>query len=118
MSDSRLVYSTDPEKNRKCPKCRELTESCTCRTDDAPAQSWSVVLRIEKSGRGGKIVTVIDGFPRTEHLLTQLSRDLKSRCGSGGTFGYGERYGFIEIQGDKREIIRKVLVSKGIACKG
>lgn len=118
MSDSRLVYSTDPERNRKCPKCRELLESCVCRKDDTAEAKYSAVLRIEKSGRGGKVVTVVDGFPRIEQLLRNLEKDLKARCGSGGTYGYGERFGYIEIQGDKREMIRKVLAAKGIPCKG
>lgn len=118
MSDSRLVYSTDPERNQKCPKCRELLESCVCRKEDMAEAKYSVVLRIEKSGRGGKVVTVADGFPRIEQLLRNLERDLKARCGAGGTYGYGDRFGYIEIQGDKREMIRKVLTAKGIPCKG
>lgn len=118
MSESRLVYSTDPEKNKKCPQCRELKESCVCRPEESAATSLRVSLRLEKSGRGGKIVTVIDGFPRAESLLLKLSRELKNRCGAGGTFGYGDKFGFIEIQGDKRENIRKILASQGIVCKG
>ena len=43
---------------------------------------------------------------------------MKSRCGSGGTIRTGNPYGLIEIQGDKREIIRHVLLEQGIWCKG
>ncbi len=119
MDDARLVYSTDPEKNKTCPKCRELLESCSCKAASGVRGGvFTVVLRIEKSGRGGKTVTVIDGFPRSEPVLRDMARDLKSRCGSGGTYGYGEKFGFVEIQGDKRELLRAFFAGKGIPCKG
>ncbi len=119
MDDAKLVYSTDPEKNKTCPKCRELMESCSCKVHErVRGGTFAVVLRIEKAGRGGKTVTVIDGFPRSEPVLKDMARDLKARCGSGGTYGYGEKFGFVEIQGDKREVLRKFFSSKGITCKG
>lgn len=79
---------------------------------------YTGVMRIEKSGRGGKTVTVIDRLPRHPHYLEKLSRDLKTRCGSGGTWRIGENGGMVEIQGDKREMLRKIAGSMGITVKG
>lgn len=119
MSDSELVYSTDPERNRRCSKCKKLVLECVCHA--APAEKMSdyvAVLRMESANRGGKIVTVIDKLPPTETFLAALAQKLKNRCGSGGTYRTGNPYGKIEIQGDKREIIRKVLLEQGIRSKG
>jgi len=71
-------------------------------------------LRVEKSGRGGKTVTVVDGLPRNRELLKQLAGELKRACGTGGTTGDTH----VEIQGDQREAIRALLVAKGWAVKG
>ena len=79
---------------------------------------FTAVLRLEKSGRGGKIVTVIDHLPPSDNYLVPLAKLLKSRTGSGGTHYNGASGGVIEIQGDKRELIRKILAQKGIPVKG
>lgn len=82
------------------------------------APKLTVVVRIEKGGRGGKIVTVIEGFPRAPHLLEKLSREFKARLGTGGTCGIGEKGGYLEVQGDQRERVRGLLREKGIGSKG
>lgn len=119
MKDSELVYSTDPERNRKCPKCKKLMPECICQ-DEEPVSKYGWVARIrrETAGRQGKEVTLIDQLPPTEIFLAELARKLKNRCGSGGTYRTGNPYGTIEIQGDKRELIRKVLTELGIRFKG
>ncbi len=71
-------------------------------------------LRIEKSGRGGKTVTVIDGLPNEELFLRELTTKLKKGAGSGGTYHREGRDGVIEIQGDKRELIAQLLAKEGI----
>ena len=76
------------------------------------------ILRIEKQGRGGKTVTVIDRLPKNEVFLKSLTTLLKKKCGSGGTFLMEGRDGVIEIQGDKREMIRSTLQKEGIQTKG
>jgi translation initiation factor 1 len=117
--DSRLVYSTDPALMRKCPKCRELETSCICPTEvDATTYKFVAKLRIEKSGRGGKTVTVIDELPKNELFLKDWTTRLKKKCGSGGTYLMEGKEGAIEIQGDKRELIRAALTSAGIRFKG
>jgi translation initiation factor 1 len=117
--NTRLVYSSDPELNRKCPVCKEVLSECTCQPEEDPAaMKFTAVLRIEKQGRGGKTVTVIDRLPRNDAYLKELTTLLKKKCGSGGTHLLNESVGVIEIQGDKREIVRTVLTQQKITHKG
>ena len=119
MKDTKLVYSTDPKLNQKCPKCRELMPECTCVADPGVKQyNFVAVLRIEKSGRAGKTVTVIDQLPKSEIFLRDLTKKLKNKCGAGGTYLMDGKEGVIEIQGDKRELIRELLAKDGIKTKG
>jgi translation initiation factor 1 len=60
----------------------------------------------QKAGRGGKTVTVIKGFvgiglPEKE----QLAKAMQKACGTGGTVKKGQ----IEIQGDKRQKVARIL---------
>ena len=60
----------------------------------------------QKAGRGGKTVTVVKGFvgiglPEKE----QLAKAMQKACGAGGTVKDGQ----IEIQGDKREEVARIL---------
>ena len=117
--EGRLVYSTDPALNQKCPKCKEVVSECVCVAEPDPkAYKFIAVLRIEKQGRGGKTVTVIDKLPKNEIFLKDLTSLLKRKCGSGGAYLMDGRDGVIEIQGDKREIIRAALEKEGIRSKG
>lgn len=114
----RLAYSTNPSLNQKCPKCKEAVSECGCAPDRAiGSEKITAVLRIEKSGRGGKTVTVIDRLPKSESYLKELCTELKKKCGSGGTY-FVREFGVVEIQGDKREMIRASLVKKGLVVKG
>lgn len=122
MSDnSRLVYSTDSSKKEKCPKCKELLSECTCEKADGLARKsgykFVAKLRMEKSGRNGKIVTVIDELPKQEIFLRDLTTELKKKCGSGGTYLTSGKEGVIEIQGDKRDMIRTIFTKKGYNFK-
>ncbi|MCC7442727.1 MAG: stress response translation initiation inhibitor YciH [Bdellovibrionales bacterium] len=115
----RLVYSTDPALNQKCERCRELKANCVCEPEvDPKSYKFHAVLRIEKAGRGGKTVTVIDNLPKNGIFLKELCSELKKKCGSGGTVLMDGKEGVIEIQGDKRNLIRAALEKKGIRTKG
>ncbi|MBI1869562.1 MAG: translation initiation factor [Chlamydiae bacterium] len=117
--DRTLVYSTDPQKNQKCPKCKFLISECTCQSHHLiRLSSFTATLRIEKAGRGGKTVTVIDRLPREEKFLKNFARTLKTRCGSGGTYRIENGFGLVEIQGDKRDLIRSIFQKEGIQYKG
>lgn len=114
MSRGRPVYST--EKGTLCPKCGWPLELCRCgeRRDEAVPDAVIAKLRLEKGGRGGKEVTVIDGLPKNAAYLDALARDLKKACGTGGTV----RDGVIELQGDRRERAAALLRQRGIRVKG
>jgi translation initiation factor 1 len=58
-------------------------------------------------------VTVIDGLPLAGPQLRELARELKKRCGVGGS----TRGEAIEIQGDAREVIRQELEARGYRVK-
>ena len=119
MSNSRLVFSTDPRDNVICPKCRKKKLDCKCVIEESVVLSQiTAVFRIEKNGRGGKTVTVLDSLPKNTEFLKALTKELKAKCGSGGTYEIGPKSGTIEIQGDKRDVMKKTLQEKGIKFKG
>ncbi len=117
MSDrdgGRIVYST--AAGRICPGCGWPANDCRCSTSiDQPIPERIVAkLRMEKKGRGGKTVTVVDGLPRNAAFLRELSQELKRACGTGGAVLEGA----IELQGELRERVRDVLIKKGYVVKG
>lgn len=67
----------------------------------------------ETKGRAGKGVTVITGLPLAPPQLEELARQLKRRCGSGGTV----RGNTIEIQGDHRDTLVAELIALGYQAK-
>jgi len=58
-------------------------------------------IRREKSGRGGKTVTTVKGFPVRVNQIerAKLLKTLKSSLGTGGTWNTST----MELQGDRRE---------------
>lgn len=69
-----------------------------------------VDIRRETGGRGGKTVTVIDGFIGIGLLeKEQLAKKIRGACGCGGTV----KDGAIEIQGDQRDTIARILTEAG-----
>src|SRR3954468_16409041 len=69
-----------------------------------------VDIRRETGGRGGKTVTIVEGFvgiglPEKE----QLAKKMRAACGCGGTVKDGQ----IEIQGDQRETVARILTEAG-----
>lgn len=116
---SRLVFSTNPDDNRRCPACGELLSECTCRpAASTEAGTFTAKIRIETAGRGGKTVTVIDELPANVEYLKDLARKLKTGCGCGGTHAIASGRGRIEIQGDNRPRVREILQKAGVRFKG
>jgi len=69
-----------------------------------------VDIRRETGGRGGKTVTVADGFVGIgEPEKDQLAKKIRSACGCGGTV----KDGAIVIQGDQRETVARILSEAG-----
>ena len=96
-----IVYSTNPDFNY------ESQEEYEPETLDRKQQKLRVA--IEKKGRGGKTVTVINGFIGKEDDLKELGRLLKTKCGVGGSVKDGE----ILIQGEFKQRIIDLLKAEG-----
>lgn len=110
---SGLVYSTDV--GRICPTCRRPVAQCACKRAAAVRPTGDGVVRVSRSskGRGGKTVTLVAGVLLDDAALTQLAKALKTACGSGGTV----KDGVIEIQGDHRDLLVRVLTAQGHVVK-
>ena len=67
----------------------------------------------ETKGRKGKGVTLISGVPLPPVELKKLAKELKQKCGTGGTL----KDGVIEIQGDHRDALIALLKAKGWPVK-
>ena len=107
-----IVYSTaDDDYEVRKIDTRDV-ETAVARS--LPPAEQTISIQREKKGRGGKQVTVLRDFQLTAKDLEVLGKQLKKRCGSGGTVKEG---GIIEIQGDHREIIATMLQKQGYKTK-
>jgi translation initiation factor 1 len=111
------VYST--EFGRICKKCGKPENQCNCKkgkpqkADNKVIKDGVIRLRLERKGRGGKAVTLVEGLVLNETGLKELSKELKKICGTGGAL----KGGIIEIQGDQRDKLLPVLSGKGFVVK-
>lgn len=114
--NARTVYSTG--SGSVCATCGWPSRDCKCSSQfarDEPLPSKIVAkLRVEKSGRSGKTVTVVYDLPRNQAFLKGLATELKRACGTGGAVLENA----VEIQGDLRDRIRTALTKKGWTVKG
>jgi translation initiation factor 1 len=79
-------------------------------TDPKKKSRGRVDIQRQTGGRGGKTVTVVKNFvgiglPEKE----KLAKEMQKACGVGGTVKEGR----IEIQGDKREEVARILMKAG-----
>ena len=116
--DRVLVYSDDPKDQLKMSGALERAEKTKAVQGQIEKNQFCAVFRIEKNGRGGKTVTVIDQLPNSDDFLKSLTKELKAKCGVGGSYRIENSKGYIEIQGDKREAIKKIFDTKSIKYKG
>jgi translation initiation factor 1 len=95
-----FVYSTDP--NFRFEETNEQHETLE------PGQQ-KLKVRLETKHRGGKAVTLVEGFLGTPADMEALGKQLKNFCGTGGSAKDGE----ILVQGDQREKVLQWLVKNG-----
>lgn len=99
-----VVFSTDPDYKYRTAKEQEAE------TPTPAEQNLRIWLDRLK---GGRVATVVRGFAGSQQDLAELAKELKSKCGVGGTAKDGE----IIIQGDHRDRVADLLVRAGYRCK-
>ena len=88
-----FVFSTDPN-------FRFEEEDIPVSETLVPKQQ-KLKIRLDTKHRGGKAVTLVEGFIGKEDDLEDLGKKLKNYCGTGGSV----KDGLIIIQGDQRDKI-------------
>lgn len=96
-----VVYSTNPNFSYESESEEEQ--------ETLLKNQQKLYVSIDRKQRGGKDVTLIEGFIGTEEDLKELGKILKSKCGVGGSVKDGE----ILIQGALREKVFDLLVKDG-----
>ncbi len=109
--NSNLVYST--ETGKTCPECELAISKCTCNEEKIPDGDGIVRVSLDTKGRKGKGVTLMTGLPLKPSDLKILAKELKQKCGVGGSVKDGN----IEIQGDHRDLIINLLKAKAFKVK-
>ena len=100
-----VVYSTNPD-------FRYETEEEEIAGTPAPS-AQKLTVRIDRHARGGKQVTLVQGFKGSGDGLSELARALKVKLGVGGSAKDGE----IVIQGDFRDRVVDFLTRNGYNAK-
>ena len=106
-----LVYST--ELGRICPSCENPVDKCSCKTGQTPSGDGIVRISLDTKGRKGKGVTLIKGVLIDAAELKKLAKELKQKCSVGGAV----KDGVIEIQGDHRDRLIKLMQERGYQVK-
>ncbi len=75
----------------------------------SPSPQKPVVVRFEKSGRGGKVVTIVAGLNMHPDGKSDLLSVLKKKLGTGGAV----KDGLLELQGDQRDRLFSILINQG-----
>lgn len=101
-----MVYSTNPDFQYE-----NGNESSN--TGTLPPARQKLIVAIDKKGRAGKQVTVVNGFVGTDADLETLGKLLKTKCGTGGSV----KEGVILVQGDMRDKLVTILTGLGYQAK-
>ncbi len=100
-----LVYSTGKETMASLLEGLSLGEE----EETLPKENQELRVRIERKGRKGKTVTLISGFVGQTADLEELGKELKAKCGIGGSVKEGE----VILQGELVERVVALLREMG-----
>lgn len=100
-----VVYSTNPEFN--------YFENLAGLQATLPNDQQDLIVRIDKKHRGGKVVTLVEGFVGSPEDLKELGKIIKSKCGVGGS----QKDGQIIIQGDFKDKVYQILLDNKYRVK-
>ena len=100
-----LVYSTGKETMASLLEGLSLGDQ----EETLPKEDQELRVRIERKGRKGKTVTLISGFVGQTADLEELGKELKAKCGIGGSVKDGE----VILQGELVERVVALLREMG-----
>jgi translation initiation factor 1 len=100
-----VVYSTNKDF------VYETNENSEPETLEPSKQKLKIF--IDRKQRKGKSVVIISGFIGKNEDIESLSKEIKTKCGTGGSVKDGE----IIIQGEMLDKIKNYLISKGFNVK-
>lgn len=100
-----LVYSTGKETMASLLEGLSLGDL----EETLPKEDQELRVRIERKGRKGKTVTLISGFVGQTADLEELGKELKAKCGIGGSVKEGE----VILQGELVERVVALLREMG-----
>ena len=98
-----VVYSTNPD----------FVYAQDEKQDAPPPGKQTLIVTIDRRQRAGKQVTLVSGFAGPADALEALSKQLKSKCGVGGSAKEGQ----ILLQGDFRDRVVALLLEAGHKAK-
>ncbi|WP_343667106.1 translation initiation factor [Chitinophaga sp.] len=102
-----IVYSTDPNFTLG------NNDDDQSAINTLPPAQQQLRVKLDTKQRAGKVVTLVDGFVGKDEDLEKLGKDLKTKCGTGGSAKDGQ----ILIQGDYKEKVIKWLQDWGYKAK-
>ena len=91
-----------------CQICGLVKELCVCET--IAKESQKIWIYIERK-KFNKNYTIVEGINAKEIDLKDLARKLKSKLACGGTIKEGK----IELQGEHKQRVKKILIEYGFA---
>src|SRR5437762_892966 len=108
--DGVLVYSSGPDGARSFgPGGKVKDEFGSAASLDMPPENQKPRVALDTRAGHGKTLTVVTGLVLTAATLDKLAKQLKQSCGTGGTV----RGARIELQGDHRDRVVKLLADQG-----
>lgn len=105
LGNSGVVFSTDPDFK---PYEEEQEDEETLAPKDQ-----QLYVSLDRKQRGGKTVTLVEGFIGAGSDLLELGKLLKNKCGVGGNV----KEGIVLIQGDHKQKIASILADTGYKVK-